>query len=236
MRTKLIIPWAASEALINYEREFVPSDVDVEGLDEGVLAGNSSDPTDSLPYTIDAIQDAERQGYDAVIISCFGDDGVEETRRLVDIPVLGPFKVALHVAAMLGHRICVLAPDLDRLRLPIWNNTVAYGFQERVVIRGTRASVPQALQAYQDYKATSEIGSFISEMVNTCAESIEHDDTDVVVLGCGSIKWLKPLLESELQRRGYDITVIDPLSVSIEMACALSKLKTAHSRRAYPRG
>jgi Asp/Glu/hydantoin racemase len=90
LRILLIIPWAADEQLISYEREFVPSDVDITGLKEGSLVECATDLVYNLPSTIDAVADAERQGYDAVVIACFSDTGVEAARELVSIPVLGP--------------------------------------------------------------------------------------------------------------------------------------------------
>lgn len=44
---------------------------------------------------------AEKAGYDAVVAWGTLDLGVEEARHLVDIPVLGPGRIAAHVAASL---------------------------------------------------------------------------------------------------------------------------------------
>ncbi len=42
------------------------------------------------------------------------------------------------------------------------------------------------------------------------------------------------LLRSELLKKGYDIPVVNPLPVAVEVARALVNLKLTHSRITYP--
>jgi allantoin racemase len=229
-----IIPWKADEGLVEYERSFVPSDVDVVDLSEGILAECQSDLARSLPALLDAIVNAEKQGYDAVVIACFGDPGVEIARELVSIPVLGPLNVSLHVSQMIGHRTLHLVPEYARGRYFSKANHALYGLQDRVVLRGTNSGVGDAFKAYQDYKATGKLTPFMTELLDICEKSIKEDDVDVVVFGCGAVKWMKDILENELAKRGYSITIINPLTTAIEVARALVNLKLTHSRVGYP--
>ena len=235
MRILEIIPFTVDEGLINYEREFLPADVDVVALKEGLLCECPSDVARNLPGILDAIKDAERQGYDAVVIAGFIGPGVEEGRELVDIPVLAPLNVSLNVSMMIGHRTCVLIPEYARMHFFLKQLVGAYGLQDRVVVRGTNTKLPQALQAYEEYKTRGAINAFITEVIDICVKSIEEDDVDVFVFGTGAIKWMKEVLEGELGRRGYHITVMNPLTIAIEMARTLVNLKLAHNRRAYPK-
>lgn len=228
-------PWVADESLIKYEQELLPDDVEVSGLNEKLFQECHNDLDYTFPATIDAIVDAEKQGYDAVVIACFGDTGVEEGRSLVDIPVLGPTNVAFHVAAMIGHRICLLLPEYKRVKVPTRQNIIAYGFQDKVVVRGGSFTVPESIKAYEEYKVSKKISPFIAEMREISIKSIEEDDVDVIVLGCGGIMWMKEVLESEIEKKGYGITVINPLTVANEVARALVNLNINHSRQAYPR-
>ena len=58
--------------------------------------------------------EASKRGFDAVVVSCMLDPGVDQTREMLDIPVLGPAQTAMHVASMLGDKFSIITV-LDRL-------------------------------------------------------------------------------------------------------------------------
>ena len=81
----------------------------------GLLAGTYSEgvaPVDLGGYrwvmqmnevqVIENCIQAEREGYDAVAISCFADPGLELIRSLVDIPVVSSLETALLVSSTIG--------------------------------------------------------------------------------------------------------------------------------------
>ncbi len=51
---------------------------------------------------------AEREGYDAFVMGCTLDVGVEEGKAMVDIPVVGISEASYHLAMMLGHLFAVV--------------------------------------------------------------------------------------------------------------------------------
>jgi Asp/Glu/hydantoin racemase len=51
---------------------------------------------------LQAIIDAEQQGFDGVVIGCSSDPGLEDAKKLVDIPVTGPFEAYAHAAPAFG--------------------------------------------------------------------------------------------------------------------------------------
>jgi allantoin racemase len=75
---------------------------------------------------------AEREGYDAVAISCFADPGLELVRSLVDIPVVSSLETALLVSSTIGRRPGLLTLDDGMVRL-IERLVGEYGFRERLV-------------------------------------------------------------------------------------------------------
>lgn len=232
MKTMVLIPWAATEEFMNYHRSSLSSDVDVVCLKNGPLMENNI--ARNLPALVAAIQEAEKQGYDAVVVGCLDDPGVEITREFVGIPVLGPLNVGLHISQMIGHRTLLLAPEIARTRFQFPEIVTTYGLRDRVVVRGTHASPPESIGAYRDYKATGKISHFITEVVNICVKSIEEDGVDVIVLGCGGLKWMKEVLESELAKKGYSITIIAPIALAVEMAKTLVTQKLSHNKTGYP--
>ena len=59
---------------------------------------------------------AERQGYDAVFISCNLVIGLYEARQLVDIPVTATLESAALTAHMMGAAYSLVTVDQHRLR------------------------------------------------------------------------------------------------------------------------
>lgn len=53
---------------------------------------------------IDAIVDAEKEGFDAVIIGCGNDPFLWQARQAVDIPVIGPTESAIYTALAMGYK------------------------------------------------------------------------------------------------------------------------------------
>lgn len=53
---------------------------------------------------------AEREGYDAAIIHCFAEPGLEASRKHVSIPVIGPGEVTLRAGVIRGGRIGMTVP------------------------------------------------------------------------------------------------------------------------------
>ncbi len=64
----------------------------------------------AAPALVSKIFWAQQNGYDAVIQSNTFDPGVEGGRLAVTIPVIGPFRTAMHTALMLCDRIGVTTP------------------------------------------------------------------------------------------------------------------------------
>jgi Asp/Glu/hydantoin racemase len=74
---------------------------------------------------------AEREGYDAVAMSCFGDPQLDACRGLVDIPVVSAFENSLLVASTCARAFGLLVPTESAIR----NNRKRvrhYGFEHRV--------------------------------------------------------------------------------------------------------
>jgi allantoin racemase len=57
---------------------------------------------------MESVIQAERDGFDAVIVGCCYDPGVRIARELVDIPVIGPLEASVHLAPYFGHDYVVI--------------------------------------------------------------------------------------------------------------------------------
>ncbi|HHR85154.1 MAG TPA: hypothetical protein ENL23_02260, partial [Candidatus Acetothermia bacterium] len=69
----------------------------------------------AVPPLLEQVKRANEEGYDAVIIACFSDPGLQAAREVSDILVLGIEETTLHVAAMLGHKFTILTPLAKRI-------------------------------------------------------------------------------------------------------------------------
>jgi allantoin racemase len=80
---------------------------------------------------IENIITAEREGYDAVAISCFLDPGLEVARSMVDIPVVSSCETSLLISSMLGHSFGFLTLD-ETMAGFLRKLVVRHGFGDRV--------------------------------------------------------------------------------------------------------
>ncbi len=69
-------------------------------------------PSVLLNALLTAVVEAEKDGFDAVVIACCDDPGLLDAKELVSIPVTGPMEAAVHTAAPLG-RLAVIAPRIE---------------------------------------------------------------------------------------------------------------------------
>jgi allantoin racemase len=95
-----------------------------EGMPPVAMVGYSYATHLADLQVIENIITAEREGYDAVAISCFLDPGLEDARSMVDIPIVSSCETSLLISSMLGHSFGFLTLD----------ETMA-GFLRKLVVR-----------------------------------------------------------------------------------------------------
>lgn len=69
----------------------------------------------AIPPTLDLVRKANRERFDAILIACFSDPGLEAAKEISEIPVIGIEESALHMAAMLGAKFSILTPRKERI-------------------------------------------------------------------------------------------------------------------------
>ncbi|MDO1484766.1 hydantoin racemase [Rhodococcus rhodochrous] len=100
--------------------------------------------------SIAGIVEAEREGFDAVLVGHFQDAGLFEARTAVDIPVVGHGEASMHQACMLGGRVGIVS--IDPVYLPWHHEQIRrYGLESRVVdVRCMQITPDEAVAAYDD--------------------------------------------------------------------------------------
>ena len=176
----------------------------------------------SVPETAKKAVQAEKDGFDGVILGCFGDPGLDALRELVCIPVVGPGQTAMHVAAMLGRRfsiVTVLAsavPSLERLAKVV-------GLDRRLT--SVRAVDIPVLELRQNIDTTT------NRMIEESQKAIRDDNADVIVLGCMSMAFLGV---SDRMQKSLGIPVVNPAFVSLKVLEGLVSSGLSQSKKVYP--
>lgn len=233
MRVLYVLPGVLSQTELGIKeldrrlgilRKYAPSDmeVDISECPGGPTSIESTyDEYIAIPPMLKVIKEAEGQGYDAVIIGCYGDPGLDAARELVDIPVVAPGEVSVHVASMLGHSFSIAAIG-DGFNYSYIKQVKDYCLSEKLAsIRNTGMSV---LEINTNREAAKQ------KIIDACKKAIDEDGTDVMLLGCMSMAFMDVSFELS---EALGVPVINPVIVSLNMAAVLVNSRLSHSAKAY---
>ena len=160
---------------------------------------------------------AQAEAFDAVVIACFGDPGLDAARELTTAPVLGIAEAAFHAASFVATgfsivttmtRTCVIAERLVQ----------RYGFERSCRgIHGTDIPV-LALEACGE--------DTIALIEDSARQALKADRSGAIVLGCGGMAALCATLQARL-----GVPVVDGVSAAVKMAEALVALGLRTEKR-----
>ena len=198
--------------------------ISVSILDERVpLNADPSDPF-ILPEILEKIVESENNGMDAVIVDCMEDPGVEEGRRLVKIPVIGPGHAAMNMAVILGHRFSILYP-MEQL---VFIHQLVLKYQLSSMLASIKY-LPCGLEGIMtDTKASME------SLQQTAIEAIVEDGAAAIVPVCALLSPLIQPLQKFLHEEGYPVPVLDGAAAAVKFAENLLDMDLTHSRVTYP--
>jgi allantoin racemase len=168
----------------------------------------------SLAGMLDLIRNAS--GYDAVIIACFDDTGLDAARCLTNRPVIGIGEAAYHMASMISNKFSVVT-TLARSVPALEHNLHRYGLMARCGrVRSSEVAVLELEHPGSDARnrISAEIGRAVAE-----------DRAEAIVLGCAGMADLAEALASE-----HGLPVLDGVSCAIGLAEAMVKLQLLTSR------
>ena len=125
---------------------------------------------------------AEQQGYDAVIPALYIDDGLQEGRGTLRIPVVGPGEASMLIAQLVGRRFAVVTvrPEL----IPrIEENLHQFGWEDRAIRdRPVRSFSPWYQDACRDaFNGKPE--KLIADFEKVAMECITAG-ADTIIIGC----------------------------------------------------
>ncbi|RLE39387.1 aspartate/glutamate racemase family protein [Candidatus Acetothermia bacterium] len=178
---------------------------------------SARDVAQAVPPLLEQVTRANEEGYDAIILACFSDPGLQAAREISDILVLGIEETTLHVAAMLGHKFTILTPLAKRI--PAKEREVrGYGLESALAsVRSLDLSVSET---DADPEATK------ARILELARQARDEDGAEVIVLGCAGMVGYAKDVEQEL-----GLVVLDPTSVAFKIAEGLIESGVRHSKQ-----
>ncbi|MDR1386583.1 MAG: aspartate/glutamate racemase family protein [Propionibacteriaceae bacterium] len=186
----------------------------IEGEYDEVLAA---------PEVVMACRQAERDGFDAVFVDCFGDPGVRAAREVVSIPVFGGFEPAVHYALGLADKIGVVTvlPHV----VSLLNGLIAKAhLGDRVV------SLRHVDIAVLDLSGLERLTDALVEQAEL---AIEREGVGAIVLGCTAMVGVQEAVEARLRADGHPVPVVEAAQASLLMLETFVRQGWTQSRATY---
>jgi allantoin racemase len=194
---------------------------DVKTLEWGPSSVESEyDERLASPMILEQVKDAEREGYDAVFISCTDDVALSAAREVAKIPIVAPLEVSVLVASTLGEKFSILA--VLKSEIPVFYRRLrGYGAIGRL------ASIKSIDIPVLDLHSKRE--EVMKSLIAKAKEAIEQDGADTIILGCTGMLGMAKDIQNEV-----GLPVIDPVLVAVKYAQLLVSANLTHSKLAYP--
>lgn len=187
--------------------------------DEGPESIESAyDEARAVPPTLKLVERANREGFDAAILACFSDPGIESAREISDILVMGIQEASLHAAAMLGAKFTILTPLPQRIP---HKQMEVHRYKLEQYLASVRALGMTVAETDGDPARAQQRILQVSRL------AAMEDGAEVIVLGCAGMAGYAEAVTREL-----DLSVIDPSAVALKLTEAMVDAGLRHSKRA----
>ncbi len=200
-------------------------ELDAVSLEKGTASiEDFYDEALDIPYVLEKVKKAEENGYDAVVIDCFADPGLDAARELVAIPVLGANESACHLAAQIAPRfsvINVVAESENVIRSNLVKNGTIQNLASLITI-----NIPVLALEQEPEKS-------IMAIAKASEKAVRQDGAGAIVLGCTGMSSLTDGVKEQLKAKGINAPVIEPLRAAVYNAIMWILMDISHSKEAY---
>jgi len=145
------------------------------------------------------IMEAESQGFDAAVIGCFYDVGLQAAREVAErMIIVAPCQASVYLAATLGDKFSIIVGR--RKWIPeMRENVIRYGMKERLA---SFKSVDLGVLEFHEDEAEPA-----RRFVEAGREAVERDGAEVIILGCTATSGFYRELQAELGVPVVDSTI-----------------------------
>ena len=219
LRNVLVPAWRTNFNFVrNKDTEIVSrfSQWGLTGLD-GFMFGYLD--TLNAQSVLKAAMQAEQEGFDAVLITCFGDPMLYQIRQAVNIPVVGLGESSMLLASMMGHKFGVVTIGQGVI-YEMEHNIEKYGLGHRYA--GARP-IPESGDEQPGALIDAHHGI---ECFTKAARELIADGAEIILPGCGLMSPALRLAPGAGKEYPNGVTEVDGVPVMDVMASALSMAQT----------
>jgi allantoin racemase len=133
---------------------------------------------EAINSTIERALQAERDGFDAVFLSCNLDVGLYECRQLLSIPVTATLESAALLAYQMGRSFSLLSVDYQ-------NGQIQRMLLDQYGLSGKLVSVrPFGIDANNLYPDRTSESVIVERVLETARVAVEQDGAEALIPGC----------------------------------------------------
>jgi Asp/Glu/hydantoin racemase len=192
--------------------------------------------TQSLRYVVNNIAlarevlAAEAAGFDGVMLAASVDPGLDESRSVARIPVVGSMESALALSQFIGRKAgIVTTPGGEEAQAYIRiieQNAIRYGCRDKLIAnRPVRTFNQSHAQFYSSFsKAVSGDADEFMSAFDATARELVRDGADVII--CGN-QLFGAVLEGRLARTSDNVPIIDNAAAGLKMLQTLISLRNS---------
>lgn len=223
MKIKVINPnttWSMTRTIGEAARAVASAGVEIVAVSPGYGPASIEghyDEAMACMGLLEEVRKGEAEGFDAYVIACFGDPGLDAAREIARGPVIGVAEAAMRNACYLATGFSVVT-TLARTVVIAEHLVDKYGVRSHC--RKVRASEIAVLEL-EDPQSDA-----YRRILQECRRALEEDGSGAIVLGCAGMADLCQRLQAEL-----GVPVIDGVAAATAMAEALVRTGLATSKR-----
>lgn len=230
MKIRIVSPivgdWLIKEAL-EEGRQFAAPDTELDAV--GLSKGPTSiegvyDEILASPHIVERVVAAEKDGSDAVFVTCFGDPGVDAAREKVKIPVVGGFAPAALMATALAGRWSIVTVLQEVI--PLCRDLARKHGLESNLASVRVIDIPVLELDDQDrlQKRTLE----------ESLKAVREDGAEAIVLGCTAMLGLGDSLRQGFAAQGIEVPVVEPTAAALGFLESMIRSGVSHSKLTFP--
>ncbi|MDR2187765.1 MAG: aspartate/glutamate racemase family protein [Azonexus sp.] len=173
-------------------------------------------------FVLEAAQQAEAEGCDAVCVCTMTDTGLEAVRSRLKIPAVGAGMSSFLLACALGEHFSIITL-WDRWIPPYKKNLRQYGLLERL-------ASARHINTHPNLEAllTGKEEVVFAALEQAARQAIEEDGADVIVLGSTTMYQSHHYLSQRLA-----VPVVNPALAGVQACENLLNLSLTHSKTCY---
>lgn len=174
-------------------------------------------------HIVEKAVQAERDGYDGVFISCFGDPAVDASREQVRIPVVGGFEPAAITASLISDKWSIVTVSKNAIPL-------IRGVARKLGIENNIASIRDINTPLLELRDDKIIEKRLLKQIE---KAVDEDGAEAIALGCTGLGRVAQNLAQQMAAKGKPVAVVSPTASAIGFLELLIRSGVSQSRLTY---